>query len=217
MAEPIAEDARQLRVVVADDDAFTVSLVGDGLRSLGFTVFTADSAEGAAELVAEVDPHALISDLNFGPGMSGALLLKTIREDYPWVALVVLTSHQSPQLAVDDPSDVPADAIYLVKSQLSRVEELGSAVTRAIAGQTDEARDIEATAILVSGAQAEVLRMLASGATTKAIADKRGTTVRAAEAMVNRLYATLGLEGGDMSAPRVTAIQLWQQGRVRVR
>ena len=180
MTEPVADDARQLRVVVADDDAFTVSLVGDGLRSLGFTVFTADTAEHAAELVAEVDPHALISDLNFGAGMSGALLLKTVREDYPWVALVVLTSHQSPQLAVDDPSDVPADAIYLVKSQLSRVEELGSAVTRAIA-------------------------------------DKRGTTVRAAEAMVNRLYSTLGLEGGDMSAPRVTAIQLWQQGRVRVR
>lgn len=212
-----AEDGRQLRVVVADDDAFTISLVGDGLRSLGYTVFTAATAEEAAELVAEVDPHALISDLNFGAGMSGARLLRAIREDYPWVALVVLTSHQSPQLAVDDPTDVPADAIYLVKSQLTRVEELGSAVTRAIAGQTEQANAPEAPAILVSSTQAEVLRMLASGATTKAIADKRGTTVRAAEAMVNRLYTTLGLEGGDMSAPRVTAIQLWQQGRVRVR
>jgi DNA-binding NarL/FixJ family response regulator len=217
VSEPGSDDARQLRVVVADDDAFTLSLVGDGLRSQGFTVFTASSAEQAAELVTHLDPHALVSDLNFGAGMSGALLLRRVREEFPWVALVVLTSHQSPQLAVDDPSDVPTEAIYLVKSQLTRVEELGSAVTRAIAGQTQQAQTSEASAILVSDAQADVLRMLASGATTKAIAEKRGTTVRAAEAMVNRLYTTLGLEGDDLSAPRVTAIQLWQQGRVRVR
>lgn len=206
-----------LRVVVADDDAFTLSLVGDGLRSQGFTVFTASTAEEAATLVAELEPHALVSDLNFGAGMSGALLLRHVREEFPWVALVVLTSHQSPQLAVDDPTDVPADAVYLVKSQLARVEQLGAAVMAAIEGQTQQATATSASTILISEAQAEVLRMLASGATTKAIADKRGTTVRAAEAMVNRLYATLGLTGDELSAPRVTAIQLWQQGKVRVR
>ena len=216
MSDATPDDTRQLRVVVADDDAFTLSLVGDGLRSQGFTVATALSAEQALELVAALDPHALISDLNFGSGMSGAHLMRRVRQDFPWVALVVLTSHQSPQLAVDNPADVPADAVYLVKSQLSRVEELGAAVTRAIAGQVDQSGEA-APAILVSDAQADVLRMLASGATTKAIADKRGTTVRAAEAMVTRLYSTLGLEAGDLSAPRVTAIQLWQQGRVRVR
>ena len=217
MSETPAESARQLRVVLADDDAFTVSLVGDGLRSQGFTVFTAASAEEALRVVGDVDPHALVSDLNFGIGMSGAHLLRMVREEFPWVALVVLTSHQSPQLAVNDPLDLPPDAIYLVKSQLTRVEQLGTAVTQAIAGQKAQVPTTPAEGILISEPQADVLRMLASGATTKAIADKRGTTVRAAEAMVNRLFTTLGLEGDDLTARRVTAIQLWQQGRVRVK
>ncbi len=208
--------AHAIRVVVADDDVFTASLVGDGLRSQGFDVFAAASAESAEALVAEVDAHALVTDLNFGPGMSGAELLRRVRESSPWVALVVLTSHQSPQLAVTNPQDVPADAVYLVKSQVVRVDQLAGAVTRAIAGLGTEKGD-SAPAILVTATQAEVLRKLASGESTKAIAEARGTTVRAAEAMVSRLYDTLGLAESGSSSPRVAAIQLWQQGRIRVR
>ena len=216
MDEP-ATQARQLRVVVADDDHFTLSLVGDGLRAKGFTVFTASTAEEAAQQVGEVDAHALVTDLNFGPGMSGASLLRLTRAEFPWVGLVVLTSHQSPQLAVDDPDDIPADAVYLVKSQLHRVEQLAEAVTRAIAGQSLGGEPTASDSIVISAGQAEVLRLLARGASAKAIAGRRGTTVRAAEAMVTRLYLSLGLDPDSHTAQRVAAINLWQQGRIRVR
>jgi DNA-binding NarL/FixJ family response regulator len=205
-----------LRVVIADDDPFTVSLVGDGLRSQGFTVYGAATAESAEVLVSDVDAHALVTDLNFGLGMSGAQLLRRVREASPWVALVVLTSHQSPQLAVENPEDVPDDAVYLVKSQLVRVEQLASAVTRAIRGLGSETV-ARPPAILVTTSQAEVLRMLAAGTSTKAIAGRRGTSVRAAEAMISRLYESLGIVDDGGSTPRIAAIQLWQQGRVRVR
>ena len=214
-AEP-EPTARLLRVVIADDDPFTVSLVGDGLRSQGFTVYGAATAESAEVLVADVDAHALVTDLNFGPGMSGAQLLRRVRETSPWVALVVLTSHQSPQLAVDNPEDVPSDAIYLVKSQLVRVEQLGSAVTRAIAGLGGESV-ARAPAILISENQAAVLRQLAAGDSTKTIAEKRGTSVRAAEAVISRLYEGLGISDDGGTTLRIAAVQLWQQGRVRVR
>jgi DNA-binding NarL/FixJ family response regulator len=210
------EDSRGLRIVVADDDPFTLSLVSDGLRSQGFTVVSTARAEQAATLVAEVDAHALVTDLNFGSGMSGAQLLKQVRDASPWVALVVLTSHQSPQLAVENPEDVPVDAVYLVKSQVVRVEQLADAVTRAIAGQGSETAP-DAPAVLITPGQAEVLRKLAAGESTKAIAEERGTTVRAAEAMVARLYDSLGIVDDATTSPRTTAIQLWQQGRVRVR
>jgi DNA-binding NarL/FixJ family response regulator len=208
--------ARLLRVIVADDDSFTTSLVGDGLRSQGFIVFSASTAEDALSLVDEVDAHALVTDLNFGPGMSGAELLRRVRETSPWVALVVLTSHQSPELAVENPADVPDDAVYLVKSQVARVDQLASAVTRAIGGLGTE-RAPNAPAILVTTSQAEVLRKLAIGESTKSIAEARGTTVRAAEAMISRLYEGLGLYETAVSNPRIAAIQLWQQGRIRVR
>jgi len=211
-----AERSR-LRVIVADDDAFTRSLVADGLRSLGFEVSTAGTVTDAWSLVLEVDPHALISDLNFGPGDSGASLLARVHEEAPWVALVVLTSHQSPELAVPDAAAIPRDVVYLVKSQLREVGALGDAVHRAIGGEPVAQLRDPANALSLTSAQAEVLRLLASGASTRAVAEHRGTSVRAAETMLARLYSALGIDDDADSNPRVAALQLWQQGRITVR
>ncbi|HQJ33685.1 MAG TPA: response regulator [Rhodoglobus sp.] len=210
-------DRSRLRVIVADDDAFTRSLVADGLRSLGFEVSTAGTVADAWSLVLEVDPHALISDLNFGPGDSGASLLARVHEEAPWVALVVLTSHQSPELAVPDAAAIPRDVVYLVKSQLREVGALGDAVHRAIGGEPVAQLRDPANALSLTSAQAEVLRLLASGASTRAVAEHRGTSVRAAETMLARLYSALGIDDDADSNPRVAAVQLWQQGRITVR
>ncbi|QOD93013.1 response regulator [Chryseoglobus sp. 28M-23] len=209
---------RALRVVVADDDPFTLSLVTGGLEAQGFDVTSATSAEEALNAVARVDPHALVSDLNFGTGRTGAALLDRVADDFPWIGLVVLTSHRSPELAVPDPELIPAGVVYLVKSQLSRVDELADAVHRAISGQIDAdvVRDDDDVPT-VTAAQAEVLRMLAEGASTRALAEHRGTTVRAVETMLNRLFLALGLDTGENASPRVAAVTLWQRGGIRVR
>lgn len=211
---------RSMRVVIADDDAFTVSLVAGGLEAQGFAVFAAQTVEEAWELVESEDPHALVTDLDFGGGVSGVSLLTRVGEEYPWVGLVVLTAHRSPQLAVDDPAAIPGSAVYLVKSALRRVEDLADAVRASIAGGAGD-RPIpgqgDGAAITITAAQGDVLRMLASGASTRALAEHRGTTVRAVETMLTRLYGTLGIEISERSNPRIEAIRMWQQGRVDVR
>ena len=210
---------RALRVVVADDDAFTVSLVSGGLTAKGFEVVTATTTVEAWQLVASTEPHALVSDLNFGPGESGVELLGRVRADYPWVGIVVLTSHASPELAVDNAADLPSGVVYLVKSKLAGIDDLASAVVLSISGDNDASARETSTpdTILVTAAQADVLRLLAHGASTRAVAEHRGTTIRAAETMLARLYASLGVGGDELSNPRVAAVQLWQQGRVSVR
>ena len=210
---------RAMRVVVADDDPFTVSLVGGGLQAQGFTVHTAETIERAWELIVAEEPHALVSDLDFGGGASAVPLLARAAQEYPWMGVVVLTAHRSPELAVDSPGDIPASAVYLVKSTLRRVEDLGDAVRRSISGDPPASRGGEDGQPVVSltQAQAEVLRMLAAGASTRAVAEHRGTTVRAAETMLTRLYAALGLVVTEHSNPRVEAVRIWQQGRVAVR
>lgn len=211
-------ETRSLRVVVADDDSFTLSLVTGGLEAQGYTVTSATSAEEALRAVARTDPHALISDLNFGRGQTGAALLDRVAAEFPWIGLVVLTSHRSPELAVPNPELIPESVVYLVKSQLSRVNELSDAVQRAISGQIDAdvVRDDDDVPT-VTAAQAEVLRMLADGASTRALAEHRGTTVRAVETMLNRLFLALGLDTGENASPRVAAVTLWQRGGIRVR
>lgn len=210
-------------MVVADDDAFTLSMVSGALEAQGFSVTSATSVAGALEAVRTTDPHAIISDLNFGTVESGSDLLAQVADEYPWVGLVVLTSHRSPELAVATPERIPSSAVYLVKSQLGRADDLANAVHRAISGQADDpgadwgmipADDGVPT---VTAAQAEVLRMLAEGASTRALAEARGTTVRAVETMLNRLFLALGLETGEQSNPRVAAVTLWQKGGIRVR
>ncbi|HEY8590803.1 MAG TPA: response regulator [Naasia sp.] len=213
------EPTPTLRVVVADDDTFTVSLVVGGLRGHGFDVSSATSADGAWALVEQNDPHVLVSDLDFGRGQSGVALLRRVHREYPWVGLVVLSAHRSPRLAVEDAGGLPEGSVYLVKSSLRQVEDLVRAVRAAITGTgwdtgaSDPAGDV----VALTAPQAEVLRMLAGGASTKALAAHRGTTVRAAETMLTRLYAALGLEQSDASNPRIEAVRLWQQGRVTVR
>lgn len=211
-----ATGIRPMRVVVADDDSFTASLVGGGLEARGFSVTTVATVDDAIVAIDRVDPHALVSDLNFGHGGSGAALLHRVSIDYPWVGLVVLTSHRSPELAVGDSELLPAGVVYLVKSELGSVDELAEAVHRAIRGQVDEPRtDLEGVTT-VTRAQADVLRMLAEGASTRALAEERGTTVRAVETMLSRLYTALGISNDGRSNPRVEAVTLWQQGRIRV-
>lgn len=215
-------DAHRLRVVIADDDPFTLSLVGGGLESKGFAVTAVTSVGQALEAVRTVDPHAIVSDLNFGTVETGSDLLQRVADEFPWIGLVVLTSHRSPELAVSNPHKIPVGAVYLVKSQLARIDDLADAVHRAISGRAkdkdefDDERPDDGIPT-VTAPQAEVLRMLAEGASTRALAEARGTSVRAVETMLNRLFLALGLDTGENANPRVAAVTMWQRGGIRVR
>jgi DNA-binding NarL/FixJ family response regulator len=205
-----------IRVVIAEDDDFTRSLVADGLRAEGFEVAEARLPDEAWDLVG-ADAHVLVTDLDFGSGISAGPLLLRMAAERPWIPLVVLTSHLSPELAVSEAADLPPDLVYVVKSRLRRMQDIADAVHDALAGRGSGQRSDGEGTVAVTAAQADMLRMLASGLTTKAIADKRCTTTRAAEAMIGRLYAALGVDDDASTTPRVAAIRLWQQGRIRVR
>ncbi len=187
---------------------------------MGFAVTASASVADAMAAVRNTEPHAVISDLNFGTRDNGTDLLQFVAEDYPWVGLVVLTSHRSPELAVPDPHRIPRGAVYVVKSQLSRIDDLADAVHRAISGApadaTPVAKDDDGVPT-VTAAQAEVLRMLAAGASTRALAEARGTTARAVETMLHRLFVALGLDTSENANPRVAAVTMWQRGGIRVR
>lgn len=206
------------RILVIDDDALIATLVGDGLRMHGHDVTVAASPAEAYFAIDGIDPHLLICDLNFVDGQSGAAFIAEMREARPWVACVVLSTHRSPELAVADAHLLPRDVVYLVKSTVRSVDHILSVVQAAMTGRAfDRADDNEVAAVVVNPTQAEVLRLLASGASTRALAEKRGTSVRAVESLLVRLYRTLGLDTSRDSTPRVEAIRMWQAGLVRVR
>ncbi|BDI23899.1 response regulator [Herbiconiux sp. L3-i23] len=208
-----------LKILVVEDDPFTRTLVSDALRAAEHEVVAVEAVNAAMTALADDDFHVVVSDLNFGPGPSGADLLARVYEDQPWMGMIALTSHASPELAIGPDAELPAPTVYLVKSELRDVQTLLGALDRALAGETGAPRpsatDDEGRTV-VTRSQAEVLRMLSEGAATSRIAQHRNTTVRATEMMIQRLYEKLGLKSVNDLDPRTGAVLMWQQGRVRV-
>jgi DNA-binding NarL/FixJ family response regulator len=208
------------RVLVAEDEEFTLNLLREVLEGANFQVEAVKSVAEAIERVASFDPHAVVTDLNFGvAGPSGADLLQFIEKEHPWVGKVVLTSHASPALAIPNGVVIPDGVTYLVKSELGAISDLVGAVEDSISNSsTHHARpEMENDRIVISSTQGEILLLLAEGYTNAAIARKRGTSLRATETLVQRTFASLGIKSDEDFNPRVLAVRMWQQGKVVVK
>ena len=213
-------NAFKARVLVAEDEEFTLNLLREVLESAKFQVEAVTKVSDAISRIESFDPHAVITDLNFGvTGPSGADLLQYIEKEHPWIGKVVLTSHASPSLAIPNGVELPAGVTYLVKSELGSISDLVTAVESSISNLSYEFVKpvVENDRILISANQGEILLLLAEGYTNSAIAKKRGTSVRAAETLVQRTFASLGIKNDEDFNPRVLAVRMWQQGKVVIK
>ena len=208
------------RVLIAEDEEFTLSLLRDVLEGANFQVECVQNVADAIAKISSFDPHAVITDLNFGVSApSGADLLQFIEKDHPWIGKVVLTSHASPNLAIPSGVQIPDGVTYLVKSEMGSISELIAAVegsiTKSNLGSSKPV--LENDRIVISSTQSEILLLLAEGYTNSAIARKRGTSLRAAETLIQRTFASLGLQANEDFNPRILAVRMWQQGKVVVK
>ena len=208
------------RVLIAEDEEFTLNLLSEVLTAADFEVSAVQNVADAIATIKTFDPHAVITDLNFGvSGPSGADLLAYIDSNHPWIGKIVLTSHSSPALAVPGGITLPEDVTYMVKSELKSISILITAVkdsiTKSNTLKLTPSEDGER--IIISQAQGEILLLISEGLTNAAIAKKRGTSLRATETLVQRTFAILGLKNDEDFNPRVLAVRMWQQGRVIIR
>ena len=208
------------RVLIAEDEEFTLNLLSELLNAADFEVMAVATVSEAISQIESFDPHAVITDLNFGvTGPSGADLLDYLDKNHPWIGKVILTSHASPDLAVPGGMQLPDDVTYLVKSELKSISSLIAAVLESISKSSTPApaRVDDGGRIVVSHAQGEILLLIAEGLTNAAIARKRGTSLRATETLVQRTFAVLGLKNDEDFNPRVLAVRMWQHGKVVVK
>ena len=106
------------RVLVAEDEEFTLSLLRGVLQGANFQVEAFKSIAKAIERIIGFYPHFVITDFNFEVKKpSGADLLHHLDQDHPWVGKVVLTSDTSPALAIPYGATIPIEVNYLKKSE----------------------------------------------------------------------------------------------------
>ncbi len=210
----------QERVLIVEDDAFIRALLGELLAGAGMIVKTAHTVDAALTILNNFEPHVVVSDLDLGKGPSGVDLLNRVHAERPWVGLVVLTSHAAPTLAVGSFAEVPESVVYLVKNRLSSIADVRQAIEVAIShadsGPIGKAANGEPE-IVLSQAQAEILHLMAEGYSNAGIAEARGTSVRAAESLVQRTLAAMDIESDSQFNSRVRAVRMWQEGRVVIR
>ena len=224
MGEKIEHDAgRQVygarRVLVVEDEDFTRTAVTQLLESGGLSVVAVANAADALSALATHDPHVLLTDLDLGPGPNGVDLARRVASERPWVGIVVLTAHKSVHLAVSDREGLPQEAVMLVKSQLTSMADIEQAIDLSISQveQLPLAEVVDEVYPVLSSVQADTLRLMAQGLSNAGIAERRGTTLRAAEASVQRTLHALGIESRPDMNSRVLAVRMWQAGEVSVR
>jgi DNA-binding NarL/FixJ family response regulator len=167
----------------------------------------------------DFDPHVVLTDLDLGHGPDGADLLTKVAEERPWTGMVVMTAHASPELAINDAARIPEQAGYIVKSDIHSIQNLISVIKDSIItpGNFNGAESANEEKITITTTQAEILRMIADGLSNSAIAEGRGISLRAAEALIQRTFVALGVSGDSSINPRVVAVRKWQQGKVVVK
>jgi len=210
---------KSYKVLIVEDELFTQKLICEIITNLGNKCEAASSVSEALSLVKSSSPELIIADLDLGPGPTGIDLVNKVDKDFPEIKLAVLTAHTSPNLVDIRVKGLPSHVQYIVKADLHASNSFENILKNAFEPNskfktsTSKPND----AIYLSNTQAELLKLIAQGLSNQAIADKRGTTLRAVEALINRTYQALKLNENDSMNLRVEAVKLWKSSKIHVK
>lgn len=205
------EDVDELTVVVADDHRLTVEGLADSLRSRDIRVAgVAQSVPEAQKLVKAVKPDVLLTDLDMGPGPNGIDLGLTLRSTQPTLGVVVLTAFEDPKLLSARIPTFPSDFVYLVKQRIDNLDEVVEACALACSYALGEADPPNSSdRFPLSRSQAEMLRLLASGLSNRAIAEQLSLSEDSVAKSINRLAKKLDVARGENTNVRVSLTQIY--------
>jgi DNA-binding NtrC family response regulator len=88
------------QILLIDDEPRNREALSLLLGKAGYQVQTAASGEEALEILAETPYAVIITDL-FLPGVSGIDILKTVKTDYPYSNVILITGNASAETAVE--------------------------------------------------------------------------------------------------------------------
>ena len=203
----------QRTIVVVENESLLRDLIARSLETAGFDVSTAANAADAKRAVKATDPDICVVDVELGPGPNGFDLADYLAREAPDVGVVFLTNLPDPRFADRDTKTVTQKQAYLRKSQLVDSKELIEAIN-AVLKEVDvdhyrHDQNLERPLAALSRRQISVLKLVAEGHSNNQIAEERGTTVRAVEGMVSRIFTALGVDAQGVGNARVEATRMY--------
>ena len=200
-------ESKTRQVLLVEDEPLLRDLIAKSIEAQGFLVTTAANATDAKRAVKTVDPDAMVVDIELGPGPTGLDLAEVIAKQRPDIGIVFLTNLPDPRFGGDGKA-VTKNQAYIRKGAIESTGELLEALEAVLRDRvTKEYRhDLASNRPLsnLSQRQISTLKLVAEGKTNQQIADLRGTSTRAVESMLSRIFEALDIDPKS-SNPRVEA------------
>lgn len=200
------------RVIVVDDDPFTLATLKSTLESLGVPeVTTFRTATEAITRVSTIPPSmqatVAVLDLDLGEGPTGIDLSHRLRQIAPHIGIVILSTYSEPRLMGVRQPALPPRALYLVKQTIDNPRLLLDAVLQSVSDDRDDSSPLRGSTPRQSREsanhrsrlaklrdnQVEIMRLVASGLTNAQIAQQLLMTEKSVEKSVARLIKQLGI------------------------
>ena len=204
------------KVLIVEENLFVRQLMFDLISNLGYECETASDYKEAIKLSSTFSPDLVITELDFGSKPTGVDLITTLIKEFPKVQLIALTAYTSPTLIDSKVKSFPSRVQYILKNRFTKDTFFKEIIQNALEHKTksDLHSSKPSDAIFLSETQAELLKLMAQGLSNQAIAKKRGTTLRAVEALVNRTFEALKLNENATTNLRVEAVKLWNSSKI---
>jgi len=208
-----------LKVVLADDSVLLREGVARLLEEADFEVVgQVDNADDLLRRIGFSKPDVAIVDIRMPPTHTdeGLQAAAKIRERFPGVGVLVLSSYVEPAYAVELLSESAEGIGYLLKDRVADVDEFADAVRRVAQGGS--ALDPAVVRQLVgrprgddpidqlTPREREVLSLMAEGRSNAGIALHMVVTERAVEKHVTSIFQKLGLPQATEDHRRVLAV-----------
>lgn len=207
---PVANRDAQSKVrhvLLVEDEPLLRDLIAKSIELNGFLVTTAANATDAKRAIKSIDPDAMVVDIELGPGPNGLDLAEVVSKQRPDIGIVFLTNLPDPRFGGDGKA-ITKNQAYIRKGAIESTGELVDALEAVLRDRvTKEYRhDLASNRPLSNLSQRQIatLRLVAEGKTNQQIADLRGTSTRAVESMLSRIFEALGIDPKS-SNPRVEA------------
>ena len=214
----MSERERALRVAIADDDVLLRQGLAALLRDGGYDVVgQATDAEGLIELVRKEAPDIAIVDIRMPPTHTteGLEAARTIREELPRVAILVLSAHIEVEHAMDL-LGAGAGIGYVLKTRVGDVDELtdtlerirsgGSVVDPALVEELVRAQRARDPLEELTARERDVLALMAEGRSNTGIGRALWIAEGTVEKHVRNIFQKLRLPDAPDDHRRVLAV-----------
>lgn len=188
-----------MRVLLADDHALVRQCLRMCLESVPHVDIVGEGASGAEvlEVIGALKPDLVVMDISM-PGATGIDVTKSIVRDFPQTKVIILSMHDEREVVLAAFRNGASG--YVVKSAayeelvraIEAVREGDVYVSPRVAGQVIQGLQPDANRqTSLSDRETQVLRAIAAGSHTKAIADDLGISDKTVHAVRARIMRKL--------------------------